>query len=76
MPRTVKLKEHLTAEELRARYREAKNPAEHSQAQIVWLIAHRESAKRVAEISGYSPRWASEVVRRYVSGERGNTHNR
>jgi len=68
MPRTVKLEEHLSAEELRARYREAKDPAERSHTQIVWLIASGESAKRAAEISGYSPRWVSEVVRRYNEG--------
>ncbi len=68
MPRTVKLEEHLTAEELRARYRGAKDPAERSHAQIVWLIARGESAKRAAEISGYWPRWVSEVVRRYNEG--------
>lgn len=68
MSRTVKLEEHLTAEQLRARYREAKDPAERSHAQIVWLIARGESAKRAAEISGYSPRWVSEVVRRYNEG--------
>jgi len=71
MPRTVKLEEledHLTTEELRARYREAKDPAERSHVQIVWLIARGESAKRAAEISGYSARWVSEVVRRYNKG--------
>lgn len=68
MSRTVKLEEHLPAEELRARYREAKDPAERSHAQIVWLIANGESAKRAAEISGYSARWVSEVVRRYNAG--------
>ena len=68
MPRTVKLEEHLTTEELRARYREAKDLAERSHYQIVWLIARGESAKRAAEISGYSPRWVSEVVRRYSEG--------
>jgi alkylated DNA nucleotide flippase Atl1 len=68
MPRTVKLEEHLSAEELRARYREAKDPAEHSHLQIVWWIASGESATRAAEISGYSPRWVSEVLRRYNEG--------
>jgi len=68
MPSTVKLEDHLPAEELRTRYREARDPAERSHAQIVWLIASGESAKRAAEISGYSARWVSEVVRRYNAG--------
>jgi transposase len=32
------------------------------------LIASAESAKRAAEISGYSPRWVSKVLRRYNEG--------
>ena len=68
MPRTVKLEEHLSIEELGARYREAKDPVERSHAQIVWLLARGESAKRAAQITGYSARWVSEVVRRYNEG--------
>ena len=68
MPRTVKLEEHLSAEELRARHRGAKDPAERSHTQIAWLIASGEGAKRAAEIPGYSPRRVSEVVRRYNGG--------
>ncbi len=70
------VEEHLTAEELRTLYREAKDPAERSHAHIVWLIACGESAKRVAEISGYSPRWVCEVVRRYNEGGREALGNR
>jgi len=68
MPRTTKLEEHLTVEELGNHYREAKDPVERSHAQIVWLIARGESAKRAAGITGYSARWVSEVVRRYNEG--------
>lgn len=68
MPRTTKLEDHLSVEELGARYREADAPAERSHAQIVWLIARGESAKRAAELTGYSARWVSEVVRRYNEG--------
>ena len=63
MPRTVKLEEHLSIEELGARYREAKDPVERSHAQILWLLARGESAKRAAEITGYSACWVSEIVR-------------
>ena len=68
MPRTTKLEDHLTVEELKTRYREAENPAERAHTQIVWLLARGESQKRVAEITGYSARWVSEVVRRYNGG--------
>ena len=68
MPRTTKLKDHLTMEELGGRYRRARDPVERSHAQIVWLIARGQSAKEAAKITGYSARWVSEVVRRYNEG--------
>jgi transposase len=64
----MKLKDHLTMEELGTRYRRARDPVERSHAQIVWLIARGHSAKEAAEITGYSARWVSEVVRRYNEG--------
>ena len=57
MPRTTKLEDHLTVEELGARYRRARDPVERSHVQIVWLIARGQSAKEAAEITGYSARW-------------------
>jgi transposase len=68
MPRTTKLNDHLTVEELGARYRRVRDPVERSHAQIVWLIARGRSAKEAAQITGYSARWVSEVVRRYNEG--------
>jgi transposase len=68
MPRTVKLEDHLSVEELKTRYREARDPVERSHYQILWLLARGESAKGAAEITGYSTRWVSEVVRRYNEG--------
>jgi transposase len=68
MPRTTKLNDHLTVEELVARYRRVRDPVERSHAQIVWLIARGRSAKEAAQITGYSARWVSEVVRRYNEG--------
>jgi transposase len=64
----VKLEDHLTVEQLATRYRESRYPIERSHVQIVWLLGRGESAKRVAEITGYSARWVSEVARRYSEG--------
>lgn len=64
----MRLEDHLTVEELKDRYREAEDPVERSHAQIVWLLAQGESAKRVAQITGYSARWISEVACRYNEG--------
>src|SRR5829696_5488906 len=68
MSRTMKLEDHLSVEELGARYRGAKDPVERTHVQIIWLLAQGESAKRTAEITGYSTRWVSEVARRYNEG--------
>jgi transposase len=64
----MKLEEHLSVEELKNRYREAQDPVERSHYQILWLLAGGESAKGVAQITGYSARWVSEVARRYNEG--------
>jgi transposase len=68
MSRTMKLEDHLSVEGLGARYRGAKDPVERTHVQIIWLLARGESAKRTAEITGYSTRWVSEVARRYNEG--------
>ncbi len=53
------------AQELRRRYREAKDPVERSHHQIAWLLAEGRSAREAAEAAGYSERWVREVARRY-----------
>ena len=71
MPRTTKLEGRMTVGELKTLYRGAKEPTERAHAQVVWLLARGESAKRAAEIAGYSARWVSEVARRYNEGGSG-----
>jgi hypothetical protein len=68
MSRTIKLEDHLAVEELGARYRGAKDSVKRTHVQFVWLLAQNESAKRTAEITGYSTRWVSEVARRLNGG--------
>jgi transposase len=53
------------AEQLRRRYREAKDPVERSHHQIAWLLAEGRTVREAAEASGYSERWVRELSRRY-----------
>ena len=53
------------AEELRRRYREARDPVGRSHHQIAWLLAEGRTVREAAEATGYSERWVREVARRY-----------
>jgi transposase len=54
---------HLSAEELGARYRAARDPVERSRWQMIWLLVSGRSLGEVAAVTGYSTRWIREVVR-------------
>lgn len=55
---------HVSADELTARYRAARDPVERSRLQMVWLLVSGRSLGEVAEVTGSSTRWGREVVRR------------
>jgi len=65
MPKKIHLAGHLDTAELGRRYRAAKDPAERSHYQIVWLLCLGKRTAEVAEATGYSPPWIREVARRY-----------
>jgi transposase len=56
---------HLSAEELGARYRAARDPVERSRCQMLWLLVSGRPLKEVAAVTGFSTRWVREVVRQY-----------
>src|SRR5512147_1570341 len=56
---------HLGAEELAVRYRAARDPVERSRWQMLWLLVSGRRLGAVAAVTGYSPRWIREVVKRY-----------
>jgi transposase len=59
-------------EQLEQRYRQAADPVERSQWQIVWLLARGQPSERVVETTGYSLTWVYTVARRYnADGEQG-----
>ncbi len=65
MSTTTHEEDRSSAEELRRRYREAKDPVERSHHQIAWLLAE---GRTVREAAGYSERWVRELSRRYREG--------
>ncbi len=67
MPKKIKLKPHLSSEELENRYRKAKDPVLRSHYQILWLISEGKSTREVMEVTGYSRGWIQQLARRYNS---------
>jgi transposase len=65
MPKKIKLKPHLSTQELESRYRRAKDPVERSHYQIVWLISEGKATGEVMEATGYSRNWIQQLARRY-----------
>jgi transposase len=56
---------HLSADELLARYRAARDTVERSRWQMIWLLVSGRPLGEVAAVTGYSTRWVREVVRHY-----------
>jgi transposase len=66
--RRVRLASHLTTDELEQRYRAASEPHERTgwhSGQILWLLSRGQTAKAVAESTGYSAYWIGQLARRY-----------
>jgi transposase len=65
MPRHITLHPHLSTGELDRRYRQAQEPHERSWWQIVWLLSRGQTARQVAQSTGYSPYWIGQLAKRY-----------
>lgn len=63
--RQVKVAPYLSVEELERRYRRAQEPHERSWWQILWLLARGQTARQVAESTGYSAYWIGQLAGRY-----------
>ncbi len=68
MPKTMKLRPHLSIEELQSRYRGAKDPVERAHYQIIWLVAQGKTTTEVMEVTGYTRGWVQKLARRYNAG--------
>jgi transposase len=66
----LKVKPHLTHEEVGQRYRKCKNPIEKSRWQLIWLMTNPKKeilVTEAAEIVGFCSNWARILVHRYNS---------
>ncbi len=62
MVNRITIQPHLNLEQLYTRYREAKDAAERSHFQIIWLLASGKPTEEVAVLTGYSRSWIYELV--------------
>lgn len=76
MPRRIHLEPHLTMDELERRYRGAQEPHERSWFQMLWLLAKGQTAREIAESTGYSRYWIGQVARRYNQAGPAGMQNR
>src|SRR3712207_7424186 len=56
---------HLPVEELKARYRAARDATEARHFQAIWLLAQGRTFVEVAEVLAFVPRWVEELAARY-----------
>lgn len=80
MPEPIKLKQHLTTEELFKRYRDCRHPQEKIRWRALYLISKGEVASQAARRVGRSSAWMTKFARRYnlkgplsVANKRGET---
>ena len=57
--------EHLSVEELEARYRAAQDATEARHFQAIWLLAQGRTFLEVAEVLAFVPRWVEQLAARY-----------
>ena len=65
MARYIQVATYLRADELEARYRQAKGGVERSRWQMLWLLSKGKLSAEVAEVTGYCQDWIRKVVARY-----------
>ena len=65
MSRTLSIEQHLTSDELAARYRRTHDPIEKTHWQMLWLLAQGRTTAEVASICGYHVQWVRRLVHRY-----------
>lgn len=65
MPRALQLAQHLSAETLYHRYRNASDPVERSHWHVIWLKSKGLSSLQIHETTGFSQTWICALIHRY-----------
>lgn len=65
MARRIRLEPHLSEAELERRYRQARDGLLRGWWQILWLLARGQTAKDIAQSTGYSRYWIGRLAKRY-----------
>ncbi len=65
MPKKIRLKGHLSTEELQRCYRGARDPVLRSHYRIVWLLSEGRTTREVMEATGCSRSWVQQMAKRY-----------
>jgi hypothetical protein len=76
MGRHIALVTRLRVADLEKRYSAAGEPHERSWWQILWLLSRSQTAKQIADSTGYSRYWIGQIARRYSEHGPGGMHNR
>jgi transposase len=63
--RRLEVKNHLTNEELKTRYRSCRDSKEARRWHVLWLVSQGYSAQEVAEIVGLESTWVRRIIHRY-----------
>jgi transposase len=61
----ARIVEHLSIEELEARFRAAREVTEARHFQAIWLLAQGRTFLEVGEVLAFAPRWVEELAARY-----------
>jgi len=62
MGKRLTLAEHLPPKQIEKRYRDANDPVERSQWQMIWRLACGKVTEQVAEVVGYSIGWIRTIA--------------
>ena len=65
MPKRIAITNHISSEELLARYRQATEATQRSHYQIIWLLATGKTPQEVAQVTGYTRIWIYQLIKRY-----------
>ena len=61
----ARIVDHLSVEQLAARYRAARDVREARHTQAIWLLAQGRTFLEVGEVMAFAPRWVEELAARY-----------